>query len=125
MKVLLVVEDDLDMRTLIQITISEDPRFEIVGEAASAEDAIKLAETSEPGLIILDHSLEGDMTGLEAAPKLKAADPLAKIILFTAHEHVRVEAKREPAIDAFLLKTDLQQLLALAQQLTGLGLVPN
>lgn len=121
MKVLLVVEDDPDMRSLIRITISEDSRFEIIGEAASAEDAIELARSSEPSLIILDHSLDGKMTGLEAAPKLKAANPLAKIILFTAHENIRVHSKREPAIDAFLVKTDLQQLLGLAQQLTGLG----
>ena len=79
-----------------------------------------MARTTEPGIIVLDHGLAGALTGLDAAPQLKEVAPNAKIILFTAHAELRPAAD-EPAIDAFLLKTDISQLLPLAQRLTGLG----
>lgn len=120
MKVL-VVEDDPDVQFLIKTVFSEDARFFIAGVAASAEDALEMARTTEPGIIVLDHGLAGALTGLEAAPRFKALTPNAKITLFTAHAELRYPAADEPAIDAFLLKTDISQLLPLAQQLTGLG----
>ncbi|MGI8774678.1 MAG: response regulator [Actinomycetota bacterium] len=125
MKVSMVVEDEPDMRDLIKMTLMEDPRFEIVVEAASAEDAIGLADTHEPGLVVLDHSLDGELTGLDAAPKIKAVAPECKIILFTADASLRSRADAEPSVDAFLVKTDLLKLLSLAQRFMGLGPIPT
>lgn len=122
-KVLAVVEDDRDVRTLVRVNLAEDPRLQILGEVASAEEAIELARHAGPGLglIILDHSLSGPLTGLEAAPRLKELAPGAKIILFTAHERLRVKATEDPSIDAFLLKTRSDELLGLAERLMGLS----
>lgn len=117
--VLLVVEDDADVRLLVQVTLARDPRIEINGEASSAEEAIRLCHDQTPGLIILDHMLEGKMSGLEAAPRLKAAAPGAKILLFSALELTK-EAKAEPAVDAFLLKTHFKDLLRTCQEMVGL-----
>ncbi len=121
MKVLVVVEDDLDIQFLVQTVFLGDTRFTVLSGAESAESGLELASSSEPGLIVLDHGLTGKLTGLEAAPLFKKVAPQAKIILFTAHAELRVRAAAEPAIDAFLLKTDVGQLLALAQRLTGVG----
>ena len=121
MRVLVVVEDDPDVQFLIETVFSEDDRFSVAVLAASAEEALEVARTTEPGIIVLDHGLAGALTGLEAAPRLKEVAPNAKVILFTAHAELRHFAADEPAIDAFLLKTDISQLLPLAQRLTGLG----
>ena len=121
MRVLVVVEDDPDVQFLVETVFSEDDRFSVAVLAASAEDALEMARTTERGIIVLDHGLAGALTGLEAAPRLKEVAPNAKIILFTAHAELRHSAADEPAIDAFLLKTDVTQLLPLAQRLTGIG----
>ena len=124
MKVLAIVEDDPDLRLLIRLTLATEPDFEIIGEAASAEDAVELLRGTHSGvvgLIILDHSLEGALTGMDAAPKLKILAPQAKIILFTAYDHLRALATAEHSIDAFLLKTNIADLLPLARQVVGLG----
>ena len=118
-KVLVIVEDEPDMRLLVRVMLAADPRFELIGEAASARDAITLAEAAAPGLVVLDHTLEGDLTGLMAAPLLKAASPGSKIILFSAHD-LAAAARDEPAVDAFVPKTDIGKLLATAQRLVGL-----
>jgi two-component system nitrate/nitrite response regulator NarL len=111
MGVLLIVEDEPDVRALIRAILKRDPRLEIVGEASSAAEAIDAARTVQPGLIILDHSIEGDVMGLEAAPMLKEACPSSKILLFSAFD-LQTEADAEPAIDAFLSKSDVRKLLA-------------
>jgi DNA-binding NarL/FixJ family response regulator len=119
---LVVVEDDPDVRFLIETVFATDDRFSSPpGMASAAEDALELARTTGPGIIVLDQGLAGVLTGLEAAPRLKEVAPQAKIILFTAHAELRRPAADEPAIDAFLLKTESVRLLPLAQELTGLG----
>lgn len=119
MNVLVVVEDDPGMRILIEELLREEDRLQLGAPAADVRAAIEAARATQPDLIILDHFIEGDIMGLQAAPLLKEAAPGAKIILFTSHD-LAVEAEREPAIDAFLLKRHLEQLLPTAKDLLGL-----
>lgn len=122
MTVLIVVEDDPDVQLLVETIFSMDSRFGAAEVAHSAEQALKASiRTKEPAVIVLDHGLAGALTGLEAAPRLKELNPNAKIILFTAHAELRALADEDPAIDAFLNKTESTQLLALAQRLSGLN----
>jgi len=123
-KILVVVEDDPDVQFLIEAVFSMDDRFAVAAVAASAEEALETARTTEPGVIVLDHGLAGALTGIEAASRLKEVAPNAEIILFTAHAELRHPAADEPAIDAFLLKTDSAKLLPLAQKLTGMDVRP-
>ena len=118
-KVFVVVEDEPDMRMLISMMLAKDDRLELLGEAASAEEALAMLESLEPGLIVLDHGIEGDIMGLEAAPLLKAKAPNAKILLFTAFDMSR-EAAAEPAVDGFLRKDRIDQLLPTVLRLLDL-----
>jgi two-component system nitrate/nitrite response regulator NarL len=118
-KVLVIVEDEQEMRAVIRALLARDPRLEILGEAASAAEAVEIARTLEPGLIILDHLIDGPTTGLDAAPALKEAAPDAKILLFSAYD-LASAARRSPDIDAYLAKDHPERLLPLAQELLGL-----
>lgn len=118
-KVLCAVEDDPDMRLLIRAMLRVDTRLVIAGEADSLESALAEVARHRPDLIILDHFIHGSVMGLQAAPLLRAAAPTAKILLFTSHD-LAVEAAREPAIDSYLRKGDIDQLLAVIHDLLGL-----
>lgn len=118
-EVLVVVEDEPDMRMTLRFMLETDPRISIAGEAEDAATAIELARSSNPGLIILDHSIQGEMMGLQAAPLLREAAPQAKILLFTAFD-LKSEAAAEPAIDEYLNKTDIGVLLPTVQRMLGL-----
>ena len=120
-KILVVIEDDPDVQFLIEAIFSMDPRFTVDHIATSAEEALDLEPTSQPGIIVLDHGLAGPLPGLAAAPQLKERAPQAKIIMFTAHAALQARADKEPSIDAFLLKTEAERLLPLAQDLLGMG----
>jgi DNA-binding NarL/FixJ family response regulator len=117
--VLVVVEDEEDMRFMIRITLAQDPRLVLLGEAATAEEAIELARGLQPGAVVLDHQLGGRLTGLAAAPLIKAAAPNAKILLFTAFD-LEQEAEAEDAVDAYLRKDGVKHLLATVDRLVGL-----
>jgi DNA-binding NarL/FixJ family response regulator len=120
MKSVVIVEDDPDIQSLIETIFSMDPRFFVAGLADSAEDALELARTTEPEIIVLDDRLTGPLTGVDAVPLFKEIAPSAKIILFTAHADLQARVVNRPDIDAFLLKTETGELLPLAQQLTNM-----
>ncbi len=118
-KILVVVEDDADIRFLIKLTLRSDGRLEISGEAATAAEAVELARTEQPGLIILDHYIEGTVMGLDAVPELKAVAPASKILLFSSHD-LSAEVARQPLVDAFLRKDRMSELLPTVQGLLEL-----
>jgi len=114
---ILIADDAPDIRFLARALLTVDGRVDIVGEAASATEAVEKASDLQPDVVILDQGFEGSLTGFEVAPRIKAAAPDIKIVLFTAYHGLKEDAESAPAIDAFLLKTDAHQLLAV---ITGL-----
>lgn len=118
-RVLVVIEDDADFRRLIRLTLAADDRIEVLGEAANADEAIPLARETQPRLVILDHFIDGTVMGLDLAPLIKREAPDARILLFTTHD-LQVEAGRQPAIDRFLRKHDIADLLPTVREMLGL-----
>ena len=120
LRVLVVVDDDVDFSYLIRMRLSVDDRLELSGTASRAERALPLAREMQPDLIVLDHFIEGTVMGLALAPLLKREAPDGKILLFTTHD-LAVEAAREPAIDRYLRKHDLDRLLPTVREMLGLA----
>ena len=114
-----VIEDDLDLQFLVQLKFKGDTRTQFCGATTNSTDAIELVRGTDPGIVVLDHFIEGQIMGLQLAPLIKAVAPNARIILFTSHD-IALEVSREPAIDAYLRKSDLAKLLPTALRLMGL-----
>lgn len=114
----MIVEDEEDIRLLERVMLAADPGFLIAGEAASAEEAVEVCRKEQPSLIILDHQLAGEMSGLEAAASLKAAAPGSKVLLFT-NQDVGREAGENPAIDRYLPKREIGRLVEIVQEMLG------
>ena len=114
-----VIEDDLDLQSLVKLKFRSDTRLQFCGAATNSIDAIELVRGANLGVVVLDHFIEGQIMGLELAPFIKAVAPNARIILFTSHD-LELEASREPAIDAYLRKSNLAKLLPTALRLLGL-----
>jgi DNA-binding NarL/FixJ family response regulator len=118
--ILVAVEDDPAFQVLIRATLGEATDLDILEEMpATIDRALEVAREVQPKLIILDHNLGGEMIGLSAAPRLKEAAPEAKILLFTSYD-IGAEARREPAVDAFLRKDNVDQLLPTSHRLLGI-----
>jgi DNA-binding NarL/FixJ family response regulator len=57
--------------------------FSVVGQAGDGAEAIELARSLQPHLVLLDLSMPG-VSGLEALPKLRAAAPDCEVVVLTA-----------------------------------------
>jgi DNA-binding NarL/FixJ family response regulator len=62
----------------------QDEQFEIIGEAASGREAVQLAESENPDVIIMDIGMPG-MTGIEATAQIVKRNPKAGVVIFSMH----------------------------------------
>ena len=118
MKVLLA-DDDRNIRYLLRLIFEDDPDLRVVDEVATALQAVEMARELAPDVVILDHSMEGDMSGLEAAPLIKLAAPKARIVFFSSSSGGE-DAGSEPAIDVVLTKDRLPDVLPSVRKMLGL-----
>jgi two-component system, response regulator PdtaR len=63
---ILIVEDDFLVANEIEIALS-DAGFDIAGVAASAAEAVELADSQKPALLVMDVRLAGERDGIHAA----------------------------------------------------------
>lgn len=91
----LLVEDEYLVATHAQVALAE-AGFAVVGIAASAEEAIALARSHEPELVIMDIRLAGTGDGMEAALDLYRLHGI-RCIFATAHNEEAVRRRAAPA----------------------------
>lgn len=87
----LLADDHELMRRLLRRAIAIRSGLEIVGEASDGVQALELARTLEPDVIVLDLAMP-EMDGLQVAAALRAAHPDCAILVFSAFEAARAEA---------------------------------
>ena len=81
----LVVDDEADVRTLLEAVIERaNQGLEVVGTATGGGDAITRWRETRPDVILLDQRMPG-MTGIEAAEAILAESPTQCILLFSAY----------------------------------------
>ncbi|BAI74960.1 two-component hybrid sensor and regulator (plasmid) [Azospirillum sp. B510] len=85
---ILIVEDDRIVARDIQHQLSRMGHV-IVGMSASGEDAVRLACSQQPDLVLMDIRLEGEMDGIEAARRIRDAHRIP-IIFLTAYANDEV-----------------------------------
>ncbi|HXY84223.1 MAG TPA: response regulator transcription factor [Gaiellaceae bacterium] len=79
---ILLVDDHPLTRSALAALLQQHG-FDVVGEAADGEEAIRKAGALQPGLILLDLSMPG-LDGLRALPQLRDAAPSCEVVVLTA-----------------------------------------
>jgi DNA-binding NarL/FixJ family response regulator len=79
-----VVDDHPVVRRGVSETFAEDAEFEVIGEGASAEDAIRIAREKRPDLMVLDMTMPGG--GVEAVTEIRKLRPDMAILILTIRE---------------------------------------
>lgn len=111
-----VVEDHEDMR-LIYRRIFSKTGWEVCGEVAAGEQAIKQVPAAHPDFVLIDISLPG-MDGIELARRLRTNDPHLCVMLCTGHDVSRFEQPaHEVGVDTIVSKEDMPALLTTLRDL--------
>ncbi|HEY9476676.1 MAG TPA: response regulator [Mycobacteriales bacterium] len=98
----LIAEDEALIRLDLKEMLEEEG-YAVVGEAGDGEQAIALAETLRPDLVILDVKMP-KLDGIAAAQRI-AGDRIAPVVILTAFsQRELVERAREAGAMAYLVK---------------------
>lgn len=82
---ILLVDDHAVVRMGLRMLLEADDSLEIVGEAASAEDAINACDQLEPDVVLMDIGLP-DISGIDATRAIKQRRPITAVVALTIHE---------------------------------------
>lgn len=115
--------DDHEMvREALSDVIGHEDGIEIVGSAATIDDAVELIDNARPDVLVVDVRLK-DENGLDLARKVRADYPDTKVIVLTSFDSDTslVEAY-EMGASAFMLKTGSADALVRAIRDAAAGL---
>jgi len=103
---ILIADDHEVARRGIRSVLEAHPGWEVCAEAKDGRDAVELAASAKPDLVLLDIGMP-NLNGLEAARQILATNPNIAILILTMHDsdHVIREVLRAGA-RGFLLKSD-------------------
>jgi len=104
-KIRLVIADDhAVLRSGLKAMLNYSPRFEVAGEAASGEEALKLLEEINPDVLILDLSMPG-MSGAECIKEIRYRGLPCRILVLTMYDDEEyVKEVMRAGADGYILK---------------------
>ena len=82
----LIADDHAVVREGIRHVLSVDSAFDVVGEASNGAEAVSLAQSLQPDVIVLDLSMP-ELSGLAAAEQIRTTTPAARILVLSIHDH--------------------------------------
>lgn len=81
----LIVDDHPFMRRGLAQTINDQPGLEVCGEAGSVAEALRIIETCQPHLAVVDISL-GEESGIELVQLIRTKWPEVKVLVSSMHD---------------------------------------
>lgn len=109
------------VRSGLRMILDAEPDLHVVGEAATAAEAVLLASRVTPDVFVIDVGLP-DRSGIDATPDILASSPESRVLVLTVHDDV---AYLRRAFDAgatgYLLKeaADVELVQAVRQVMSG------
>lgn len=101
----LLVDDHPVVRTGLRALFERNDDVLVVGEAASGEEAIALAEHLHPDVVLCDLRLGGGIDGVETTAALRAQRPAPAVIILTTFDRdVEILRAIEAGAAGYLLK---------------------
>jgi len=82
---IVVVDDHPLFREGVAHSLDSDPRFEVLAEAASGEEAVEAARRLSPDMVVMDLNMSG-CGGIAAAETISAILPAVRILMLTVAE---------------------------------------
>lgn len=118
---ILIADDHGLMRAGLHAMLEHEPAVEVVGEAASGEEALHLAGELRPDIVLLDINMPG-IDGIETTRRLRISNPQTRVLILTvyAEESLLREAIQAGA-SGYIIKRAAEEELITAIQAISRG----
>jgi DNA-binding NarL/FixJ family response regulator len=95
---ILIADDHHLVREGIRQVLQAGDDFDVVGQASDGAEALRLAESLGPDVLVLDVSMPGQ-SGLEVTSALRSRAPGVRVLMLSVHDHPQyvIEAVRAGA----------------------------
>jgi DNA-binding NarL/FixJ family response regulator len=115
---IVLADDQVLIRTGLRVLISDTPDLEVVGEAGTGEEAVRLVHDLRPDVVVMDIRMPG-MDGIEATGRIIEDSEATRVtILTTFPEDEYIYAALRAGASGFLVKD-----MALEDILNGIRVV--
>jgi len=118
---ILVADDHPIVRDGLIAILSTQPDFQVVGEAASGVEVVRLVDQLDPDVILLDLEMP-EMDGVQALEQIRQTHPHSQAIVFTAFDtDERILAAVRAGAKGYLLKGSPREEIFRAVRLASQG----
>ena len=101
---ILIADDHTLVREGTRERLEREEDFEVVGEAADGEEAVRLANQLKPNVAIMDIAMP-NLNGIEATKQIKASQPATSVLVLSAYDNDQyIYAVLEAGASGYLLK---------------------
>jgi NarL family two-component system response regulator LiaR len=101
---IIVVDDHAMLREGMRNLLEQEKDFELVGEAADGEEAVRIAKELKPDIAIMDIVMP-KLNGVEATKQIKEVSPSTALLILTAYSDIRyIVGLLEAGACGYLLK---------------------
>lgn len=83
---LLLADDHPVVRAGLRALLATDPGVDVVGEATTAEDAVRLAGELAPDVVLMDLQFGAGMSGLDATAEICARPAAPRVLILTTYD---------------------------------------
>lgn len=117
----LLADDHAILRAGLESLLSAESDMEVVGHAATGDEAVTGAQTLHPDVVVMDLSMPGS-GGLEATRRIAALELDTKVLVLTMHaEENHLVPVLEAGANGYLTKTSADQDLVKAIRVVSRG----
>src|SRR5919197_3595324 len=83
---IVLADDHVVVRSGLRMVLERECGFEVVSEAGDADSALRTVLGHKPKVLVLDLNMPGELTSLDAIPRVQEVSPATRVVVLTMQE---------------------------------------